>query len=947
MGKLILCGMLVLGFFNPALADSYLVLENEVNHVLLSGSVTRVYGCQGENNITLESTARAELLNFVGNNIVTVRSDSNLFTVSRSGAAVTFAGTDGTKFVIPATTSSQTIAFDDGKWRLVIDAGRVMLGDQEVVAAATGLLKAAYTLSGTVRASGHAAVDGDVNDPSADYTANDTIAQAQSLSKPAIVGGYLNTPGTGEQGRSYLGGDEVDYYQASLFAGDTIYLSIADYQTTDLDLYLFNAATENLVDASLGFRNFESLTISEDGIYAIAVHAYGGASNYVLSIGGSSEGGLASPLRLSDPFVPGDVMVSFKEAETGAKRAFSLPKTPGLQYAAGGIQREMLMTLEDDHQKKGVFQAMEAGDDTISRKLDTLLAIKELRKRGDVDHADPNYILQGFASPNDSLYPYQWHYPLINLPAAWDITQGSSSVVVAVLDTGVLLDHPDLKDNLTHDGVSGDGFDFIQDATAARDGNGIDSNPYDTGDLGNGGGSSSFHGTHVAGTVAGVGNNAKGIAGVAWTARIMPVRVLGKGGGTSYDILQGVRYAAGLPNDSNTTPSQKADVINLSLGGPSYSGTAQSVYAQARAAGVIVVAAAGNEDSSEPSYPASYNGVVSVSAVDLNSSRAFYSNYGQYVDVAAPGGDTTRDLNGDGRPDGVLSTLGNLDSGALAPSYQYYQGTSMAAPHVAGVAALMKSVNTGLTPDGFDLSLQRSEIVNDLGETGRDDYYGYGLIDAFKAVQVAQGGMGTQTSLQVRPETLNLGWSGKSAALTLSKTGTDPLTITSVTDDVDWLSVTELSVEGGLGTYTITVDRSGLGNGSYRGDVTFVSTENTVTVAVRMQVNTSPVAGDAGYHYMLLLAADTLDLVQQKSSGSVDGVYAYAFTEVPGGMTYKICAGTDFDNDGFVGDPGESFGMYRTLDQPDEITADGDVTDLDFTTEYLLNIPDNASIFRE
>lgn len=162
----------------------------------------------------------------------------------------------------------------------------------------------------------------------------------------------------------------------------------------------------------------------------------------------------------------------------------------------------------------------------------------------------------------------------------------------------------------------------------------------------------------------------------------MPVRVLGIGGGTSYDVLQGVRYAAGLSNDSGTVPSTAAHIINLSLGGAGFSSVAQDTYTEARNAGVIIIASAGNSDTSTPNYPAAYAGVVSVSAVDKSKEKAWYSNFGATIDVAAPGGDTSTV-----KADGVYSTLADDTTGTRQADYVYYQGTSMAAPHMAGVVA--------------------------------------------------------------------------------------------------------------------------------------------------------------------------------------------------------------------------------------------------------------------
>ena len=380
----------------------------------------------------------------------------------------------------------------------------------------------------------------------------------------------------------------------------------------------------------------------------------------------------------------------------------------------------------------------------------TLDAVAEMRKRPDVVWAQPNYRRKALRVPNDEFLDLQWHYPLISLPAAWDVTIGSPDVIVAVIDTGLLIGHPDIDDARLVPG-----FDFIDDPSVSQDGDGIDPNPFDVGD-GTGGAPSSFHGTHVAGTIGAATDNGIGVAGVDWNARIMPIRVLGAGGGFDFDIAQGIRFAARLPNVSGTLPARRADVINMSLGGPGFSPAMQEAIQDARAAGVIVVVAAGNEnENAAGSSPASFDEVVCVSAVDRNRAKAFYSNFGAVVDIAAPGGDLGVDLDGDGFADGVLSTRGD-DSGGngIQPIFEFLQGTSMASPHVAGVVALMQAAfmdthaGARMTPDLFDALLRSGAITDDLGDDG---FSGNGLVNARKAVLAAAGSTPTPPPPPVDP----------------------------------------------------------------------------------------------------------------------------------------------------------------------------------------------------
>jgi len=610
-------------------------------------------------------------------------------------------------------------------------------------------------------------------------------------------------------------------------------------------------------------------------------------------------------------------------------------------------RRQSILNALDVRPNRQSAAAQTLADEEELVRQETLDAIRALRGRPDIASADPNYIRRPSAVPNDQYYHVQWHYPLINLPQAWDIAADTSGVIVAVVDTGVYLAHPDLATNLL-----GTGYDFISDAGRALDGNGIDDNPDDPGDSPTPG-LSSFHGTHVAGTIAAMSNNNRGVAGVSWdgntqTSKILPVRVLGLGGGTSYDVIQGVRYAAGLDNDSETVPPQPADIINLSLAGSGFSQAEQNTYNEIRNHGMICIAAAGNENSNIPRYPASYENVVSVSAVDLNKNKAWYSNYGPAIDLAAPGGDNRVDQNGDGYADGVLSTLVDDSSGSRQPIYAFYNGTSMAAPHVAGVIALMKGIYPGLTPDAFanafDILLSSGTITEDLGTGGRDDTFGYGLIDAFMALQeanlLASGGQ-LPAVLNVSPSALNFGTTLTDLTLTVRHGGGGTLSIISVFETTSWLYVTPENVDiDGLGAYRVTVDRTGLNDAYYATTISFATdTAGAVEVPVTMQVSSAgAVYYDAGFHYILLIDPDTNYTLYGLNAASSGGVYRFNFTNIPPG-DYYVVAGTDSDNNGYICGPGEACGGYPTLNQLAPVSVNNEnISGIDFFTGFAVNL---------
>ena len=468
----------------------------------------------------------------------------------------------------------------------------------------------------------------------------------------------------------------------------------------------------------------------------------------------------------------------------------------------------------------------------------------------------------------------------------------------------------------------------------------------------------------MAGTVAAATDNTIGVAGVAGDARILPLRVCGFLGCSSFDIKRAVNYAAGLPIPDFPNPPIPAippvDIINLSLGGGGFSRTEQDAFDEARAAGVVVVAAAGNESTSALSYPAAYDFVISVSAVGIDKSLASYSNTGSTIDVAAPGGDFGPDVNGDGFPDLVLSTGADDSSGLIQFVYPFFAGTSMASPHVAGVIALMKSVNAALTPGQIDQMLIDGDLTDDLGIPDRDDSFGHGLINAQKAVAAALTAGGApplpNPTLGITPAALNFGTTTSVIEITARNVRSGQLLLTGFSippDAVAWLSVVPVDIDLGslLGTYVVTVDRSGLPDGTYSTTITANSDPNVpnggVLIPVIMQVSSISVGSDAGFVYVLLVDQQTGNLAGrcdndllagQCSVGVVDGQYAFTFVDVPPG-DYEMIAGTDADNDFFICDAGEACGAYLTLDQPSDImVVDADLSGIDFPVGHSVGI---------
>ena len=346
--------------------------------------------------------------------------------------------------------------------------------------------------------------------------------------------------------------------------------------------------------------------------------------------------------------------------------------------------------------KEDVLLRFPVGDKTADRLLQLMNTLTDEKI---IEYAEPNYIYQTYFTPNDPMYNKQWNMTMINMEKAWDIADGKGAVV-AVIDTGVAFESYNDKKGKYH--LVPDlgqtkfvpGYDFIDNDEHANDDNG--------------------HGTHVAGTIAQSTHNKVGVVGIAHKASIMPLKVLNRYGyGNIADIAEAIKYAA----------DHGAHVINMSLGGGGDSKLMRDAIEYAYKKGVTIVCAAGNEGRNRASYPAAYPYAIGVSSVGPDGGLAPYSNYGEGVDIAAPGGNTKQK-----REHGILqNTIGRMDP--TTDNYEYFQGTSMASPHVAGVAALL--VSNGIR----DPAKVEEILFATATKKGDVSKYGAGIVNAAAALQ--------------------------------------------------------------------------------------------------------------------------------------------------------------------------------------------------------------------
>jgi len=374
----------------------------------------------------------------------------------------------------------------------------------------------------------------------------------------------------------------------------------------------------------------------------------------------------AGPKPGAAAFAPDEVLVKFK------------PGTPASDQALA--HRQIGGQLKEEIAALGV-QVIAVPAGTVEAR------VAAYGRNPNVEYAEPNYIAYAIGEPNDPYFSKQWGMTKIEAPKAWDVTTGSSVVKIAILDTGIDQDHEDLKDKIAGN----------RNFTTSRT---VDDRY--------------GHGTHVAGIAAAATNNGKGVAGVGYNSSLLNVKVLNDQGSGYYSwVANGIIWAA----------DNGAKVINMSLGGSSSSSTLESAVNYAWSKGVVLVAAAGNSNTSDPLYPAYYANCIAVAATDENDAKASWSNFGEWVDVAAPG------VN-------IFSTLPNHKNYisrtySKSLNYDYLSGTSMATPHVAGLAALVWA--TGYGTDNASVRNWIESTADKIPGTGT--YWVYGRINAYNAVK--------------------------------------------------------------------------------------------------------------------------------------------------------------------------------------------------------------------
>lgn len=894
------------------------------------------------------------------------------FTVDAANGSVAFINFDGADYEEPNDANSDGVY--ELQLRAVEDTPEALETILDLLITVTDI-KDTYTINGTLYSNRYIAIDGDVqNTLKYTYTENNSASSAQTLVNPTDLIGHIGDNvveivlvengfcvGVDEDGncltQTLENFDTEDWYKITAAPNLAVTLQIegliyedlpdnpgsfycCEYETMDVDLLLYNE------DGSLADYSYTSnststrkiIALPDTGTFYAAVVANEGHSKYVLSFG-SNVSGASSFSTLNEnyakdrfiSYIPFGPDYEYDQADAVSIDVYPQPDidTKFVQLNDDGFKglRRFNLSIQDEFER--IFGSTHL--DNIQNNQKQVEYIKHWKVLQHYRELYPKLNLEldlkakamNFAQ--DPSWVYQWNLQQIGLETALTaIGQETKDVAVAVLDSGA----PSTDSTAyTTSAFLPNGFDFVPFSNSG-DGDGYDSDPTDSS------AATDSHGTHVGTTIAALndGNNINGF-GIG----VVPIRVLGaSGSGFVSDITQGLLYAGGLPNGSGVTYSGATPikVVNMSLGstGSACSGGYQGAINDLYDRNISIVSSSGNSGTEEYGSPSSCNNVISVAATEATGNRAYYSTSNDRVDIAAPGGDVGTDANADGYGDGVLAFGSN-------ESLAFYQGTSMASPHVAGAIGILYALVPELLSSQVDALIIDGHLTDDIGEEGRDNIFGYGLLNINKAVTriIDEEGLDF-TYGSISPGSTNLGKEFNTYDIEVTKVGDGELSVVSVENDIpSAITISEQNVdENGFGTYRITLDRSFLPDGLYstRTKVTF-SNDNIQTSTATLQIgpdrNRPYIEYISTYLWQVDESAGVRTLYFGNDGEMLNGEITFNATDIPTGQYYYSFF-SYIDN--FITDVGEFVAVYPDAGSSETyINLDGEDVDISVSLE--------------
>ena len=796
---------------------------------------------------------------------------------------------------------------------------------QDIIVNVTDVLDT-FKISGTAFTSRYMILDSDVPNTANHTSTGNEYGSAQAIQNPVTIVGHTGDDIDRENNNT---SDAYDLFEINLTNNMYVRLEVSEYESgvNDLDLMLYNVDGSEYTDweyTSGSTEDDETINLPSSGTILIQVLPVSGSSRYKLTVAQRvTPSSLGEDYKyqhtfISNEFIIGNTSNNYSDREkvqiNRLKLVSEVDAKPPENFAEENLLKFDILKAKNiqgikdiDTKDKNLLISDKQKEYLYHWKLQ-----QKLKSKFPLSDFGFNYNIYSFANFSaDPDYWVQWHFPAISAEAGLNaVGQETKNIVVAVLDTGS--PPTDSSAWAATDFISG-GIDFISSDTDPTDPDSYTLyNDPETGRI------VRSHGVHVASTI-GSKNDGNYINGFG--IKVIPIKVLGDTvvgkGGTLNAIINGINYAAGLlAVNGQTIPTSEGPVkvINMSLGAEATScpSSLQTAINDAVNQGITVVAAAGNsalKNAGGSNWPALCDNVISVANVTENLTRRADSDFNSTVDIAAPGD--------------VIYAWDRSER------IEQMGGTSMAAPIVSGVIANMYSLDSGLTPSEINSYISNGSFTYDLGAAGRDNEYGYGLIDFAKSANavITQEGL-TKTYAYVNPGIIDYGFDTNSIDVVLNKTGSDALSVDGLAaDNANGLTYSSSVDAEGYGTYTLNFDRSSYPNGLFENKIYFNMSDGTSpTVAMRYAKGSQPNRANIGKVYIGLYNSSN-DVV---ASGylELDGSLAFETTgKVPIGDYYYIIS-TDIDNDGYICNSGEICEIYPLSDSSELYISviDSDVT---------------------